>query len=188
MGYLTEQQLHSMGFKSLGDNVMISEKACIYRPNLMEIGSNVRIDDFCIISGKAKFGNYIHISVNCYIFGGSAGVEMDDLSTLAHGVQVLTSSDDYSGESLTNAMVPNKYKLKKQNKHVFIGKHCIVGAGSVILPGASIAEGAAVGAVSLVKTPTEPWSIYAGVPAKKIKDRSKKLLDLEKEFLKEIES
>lgn len=185
MGYLNKSQLDAMGFKSLGDNVMISEKACIYKPHLIDIGSNVRIDDFCIISGKAKFGNYIHISVYCYVFGGPTGVEMEDFSGLAHGVQVLTSTDDYSGESMTNPMVPDKYKLKKENNPVLIGRHCIVGSGSIILPGATLQAGTAVGAMSMVKQKTEPWSIYVGIPAKKVKDRSKKLLALEKEFLKE---
>ena len=188
MGYLTEQQLKSMGFKSLGDNVMISEKACIYKPHLIEIGSNVRIDDFCIISGKAKFGNYIHISVYSYIFGGSAGVQMDDFSGLAHGVQVLASSDDYSGHSMTNPMIPTKYQINKKSEHLHIKRHSIIGSGTIILPGATIAEGSAVGAMSMVSKPTKPWSIYAGIPAKKIKDRSKKLLELEAEFLKEIQA
>lgn len=187
MGYLTQSQLDAMGFKSLGDNVMISEKACIYRPNLMEIGSNVRIDDFCIISGTVKLGNFIHISVYSYVFGGSKGVQMDDFSGLAYGVRVFTDSDDYSGESLTNPTVPDKYKPNKQSLAISIGKHCIVGAGSMVFPGVTLQEGAAVGAMSMVTKSTEPWSIYTGIPARKVKGRSKKLLELEKDFLKELE-
>ncbi len=187
MAYLTASQLSSMGFKSIGENVLISDKACIYRPHLMEIGSNVRIDDFCIVSGNVKLGNYVHIYVYSHLSGGAVGVQMDDFSTLAHNVRVFTESDDYSGESLTNAHIPEKYKPKRQAKAISIGRHCIVGANSLIFPGASLQEGSAVGAMSLVNKPTEPWAIYAGVPAKKIKNRSKKLLELEKEFLNEVE-
>ena len=68
-------------------------------------------------------------------------------------------------------------------KPLFIGKHSIVGAGSMIMPGVTLAEGTSVGAMSLIRKSTEAWSIYVGNPAKKIKDRSKDLLILEKQFL-----
>ena len=48
MSFLTQTQLHNLGFKSLGQNVLISDKASIYSPELISIGSHVRIDDFCI--------------------------------------------------------------------------------------------------------------------------------------------
>ena len=60
-------------------------------------------------------------------------------------------------------------------------------SGTVILPNLIIGEGTAVGALSLVKKNLEEWSIYAGNPIKKIKDRSKKLLELEEQFLNEKE-
>ena len=42
-----------------------------------------------------------------------------------------------------------------------------------------------MGAMSLVKGSVTAWTIVAGVPAKKIKDRSRNLLALEKAFLEE---
>jgi serine acetyltransferase len=53
----------------------------------------------------------------------------------------------------------------------------------VIFPGADIAEGVSVGAMSLVLKPTEEWSIYVGVPAKKLRSRSTTLLNQEQQFL-----
>jgi hypothetical protein len=46
MAYLTDEQLKDMGFKSLGNNVKVSDKASIYNANQIEIGDNSRIDDF----------------------------------------------------------------------------------------------------------------------------------------------
>ena len=54
MAYLTEEQLQSMGFKFLGDEVKISDKASIYNCDQIEIGDYSRIDDFCLLSGKIK--------------------------------------------------------------------------------------------------------------------------------------
>ena len=58
----------------------------------------------------------------------------------------------------------------------------IVGSGCTILPGVTLAEGTAVGAMSLCKQSTEPWGIYAGIPARRIKERSRELLKLQKEY------
>ena len=92
-------------------------------------------------------------------------------------------SDDYSGESLTNPMIPTKYKNLNTGK-VVLRKHVIVGSASVILPGVEIKEGTSVLALSLVNKSLDEWSIYVGIPAKKINNRSKRILELEKEFLK----
>lgn len=53
----------------------------------------------------------------------------------------------------------------------------------MILPGITLAEGTAVGANSLVTQDTESWTMYFGSPAKKIKPRSKRFLEMEKEDL-----
>lgn len=187
MAYLTEEQLHNIGFKKLGKNIKISDKVSIYRPEEMEIGNNIRIDDFCIISGKITLGNNIHISVYSYIFGGNKGVIMEDFSGLAYSVKVFTDSDDYSGKSMTNPTVPEKFKPYKQSKAIHISKHSIVGANSLILPGVKLAEGTAVGAQSMVTKSTKEWGIYSGVPAKRIMNRKMNILELEKEYLNEFE-
>lgn len=49
--FYTHDELAEIGFKSCGKNVLISRKASIYSPAKIEIGDNVRIDDFCILSG-----------------------------------------------------------------------------------------------------------------------------------------
>jgi len=182
MAYYTESELIQLGFKYFGKNVKISDKASIYNCNQIEIGDNSRIDDFCVISGKIQIGRNVHITPQCLIAGGEKGITFDDFTTIAYGVKIFTQSDDYSGQTMTNSTIPKKYKNEIKNK-VIIGKYSIVGAGSVIMPGIILAEGTSIGAMSLVRKKTEPWSIYVGNPAKKIKNRSKNLLKLEKFYL-----
>lgn len=184
MSYLSNYDLNNMNFKKLGKNIKISSKASIYNCEEIEIGDNSRIDDFCIISGKIKIGKNVHIAPFCLVAGGSEGIVFHDFSGLAYQVQVFTQSDDYSGETLTNPTIPKKFK-NESKLSILIGKHVIVGAGSIILPGVSLLEGTAVGAMSLVRKSTEPWSIYLGNPAKRIRNRKKDLLKLEERFLKE---
>lgn len=182
MAFLNEIQLAKMGFKSLGKNIFISDKASIYNPELIKIGDHSRIDDFCVISGKVTIGRNVHIAVFCNVAGGEKGVTLEDFSGLAYGCHVFTQSDDYSGRTLTNPTVPDKYK-QEIKKAVVIGKHAIIGTNSVVFPGTVLAEGTSVGALSSITKSTEEWSIYFGNPAKRIKRRVKDLLELEKKYL-----
>lgn len=187
MAYLTREALELMGFNSVGEGVKISDKASIYNPECIKLGDFSRIDDFCVISGNVTIGKYVHIAPFCLVAGGEKGVVMDDFSGLAYGVQVFSQSDDYSGRSLTNPTVNAKFK--NENKAaVNIGRHVIVGARSIVFPGVNLAEGCSVGAMTLVNKSTDPWGIYLGNPARRIKERKKDLLGLEKQFLKEGEA
>jgi len=182
MSYLTEDQVKKVGFKYIGENVKISDRASIYDAGQIEIGNNSRIDDFCIVSGRVVIGAYCHITPMCLVAGGSPGIFFSDFCTLAYGVKIFSQSDDYSGETLTNSLIPKHFK-KEIMKPVFLGRQVIIGAGSMVFPGVNIAEGCSVGAMTLVNKNTEPWGIYVGNPAKRIRERKKNLLELEKQFL-----
>lgn len=184
MAYLTPSELDNIGFKSLGKNVKISDKASIYNANEIEIGDNSRIDDFCIISGNIKIGSYCHITPMCLLAGGEKGIELNDFCTLAYGVKIFSQSDDYSGETMVNSLVSKKFKNEKKEK-VTLERQVIVGAGSMIMPGVTVAQGCSIGAMTLVNKSTKPWGIYLGIPAKKVKNRKQNLLELEKQFLEE---
>ncbi len=183
MAFYTRDQLEALGFKSLGKNVLVSDKASIYNHSNIEIGDNSRIDDFCVISGKVSIGINVHIAVFCNVAGGERGVVLEDFSGLAYGCHVFSQSDDYSGRTLTNPTVPDQFK-KETKAAIHISRHSIVGALSIILPGVTLAEGTSVGAMTMVTKSTEPWSVYFGIPAKKIKDRRRDLLELEKLYIK----
>ncbi len=182
MAYLDSAQLEAMGFKALGKNVKISDKASIYDPEQIEIGDHSRIDDFCLLSGKITLGRNVHIAAFCNLAGGEKGITMEDFSGLAYGCHVFTQSDDYGGSTLTNPTVPDQYK-RELKKPIVIGRHGIVGTSSLIFPGVVLAEGTSVGAHSMVTKSTEEWSIYFGNPAKRLKPRKRKLLELETEYL-----
>lgn len=187
MAYYTQEELNNFGFKSLGRNVKISDKASIYNHDQIEIGDNSRIDDFCVISGRVVIGRFCHITPMCLVAGGEPGIYMSDFTTLAYGVKIFSQSDDYSGETLVNSLVSKKYK-NEFLKPVYLHRHVIVGANAVIFPGADISEGCAIGASTTVLSPTEPWGIYVGNPAKRIKNRKQDLLELENKFLEEVKN
>lgn len=184
--FYSENELKQLGFKRLGENVLISRNTCIYKANEIEIGDHVRIDDFCFLLGKIRIGSYVHIAPYSNLVGGSEGVVMEDFSGVSSRVSIYAVSDDYSGKAMTNPTVPEKY-TNVQAKAVYIKRHAIVGASSVILPGVTVEEGTSCGSMSLINKSTEPWGVYVGIPAKKIAERDRAVLDMEKRFCADLE-
>lgn len=182
--YFSRSELTAMGFKKIGLNVQISRTARLYVPEYISIGDFSIVDDFCILSGNIDLGRNVHIAYGCRLIGGREGIKMEDFSGLAFGVTVFAQSDDYCGEALTNPTVPMKYR-KILRARVELGRHVIVGASSVVFPGVMMGEGSSIGACSMVTKSTAPWTVYFGVPAKRLKERKRTMLDLEKQYLDE---
>ena len=146
--------------------------------------SDVSLHMFRAQYGKT-FGSHVHIAAFCHLLA-SEGIELKDFSGISQGVKIYSKTDDYSGNSLTNQTIPNAYKSIKKGK-VIINEHSIIGAGCVILPNVTIGEGTSVGALSLIGSNLDSWTIYVGNPLKKLTKRSKHLLEKKQDFLTDLE-
>lgn len=176
--FYTEQELTDLGLGSFGSEVFISRKCSLYSPEHISLGSNVRIDDFCILSGHIALGSYVHISAFSALYGAN-GITVSNFCGLSPRCTLLSATDDFSGEHMISPMVPTALT------HVTGGRITLkpfvqIGAGCVVMPGLTLEEGAATGAMSLIVKNLAPWTIYAGIPAKKIKDRKQNIISLAK--------
>jgi putative colanic acid biosynthesis acetyltransferase WcaF len=54
-----------------------------------------------------------------------------------------------------------------------VGRYAWVAARACVSPGVNVGEGAILGLASVATRDLEPWSVYAGAPAKKIKERTR---------------
>lgn len=171
--------------KYCGKNVIIGKTVRIRYPELVSIGDNCIIDDFTYISTQLEMESNVHISAGCKLIGGpKCKVIMQSYSTFSPNVVIAAGSDDYIG-GIATPMVSEELKGDVAYGTVLIARHSIVGAGSVILPNVTFGEGASVGALSLVKSNLQAWGLYAGVPAKKIKERNKaRILEFEEKLNK----
>ena len=181
MAILSKSEIQDMGFASVGDDVRISSKASLYNCANIRIGSHVRIDDFCVLSagsGGIDIANYVHIAVYTSLIGAGR-ISLGNYCNLSSRVSIYSSSDDYSGMTMTNPMVPSQY-TNVTHAPVILGKHVIVGSGAVILPGVTLEDGVAIGALSLVRKSCQAFGVYAGVPVRLLGERRRELLGLEK--------
>ena len=169
------EELQQLGLAHVGVNVLISKKASIYSPNTISIGDNVRIDDFCILSGKITLGNNIHIGAFCALYG-RFGIELQDYTGLSPRTTIFSATDDFGGDFLISPMAPDEF-TNVTGGLVKLEKYTQVGAGTIILPSVVLSEGCATGSMTLVTKSLEPWTIYTGIPAKALKPRKRGLLE-----------
>lgn len=172
--FYTENELQEIGFKSFGKNVKLSRKASIYSPDKITIGDNVRIDDFCILSGNITIGSNIHISAYVALYG-AMGIEIGDYSGISPKSVIYSAMDDFSGNFLVGP-IHSEEATNVTGGIVRLSKFVQIGSNSIVFPNLTIGEGAVIGACSLVNKDIDEWSVNIGVPTKILKKRSKGLL------------
>ena len=119
-------------------------------PDHIAVGSDVRIDAFCLLVGTAEgihIGDHVHLSAYSSILGRRATV-IEDFSTISVRCSIFTSSDDYSGDATLTE--PDRARraawCTRPTPRSRIPAHSAIGAGAVVLPGVSVGPSAAVGA------------------------------------------
>lgn len=183
---MTEFELAALGLRQVGRNVKISRYARIYGAARIRVGNCVRIDDFAVLSagaGGIDIGNHVHVAVFALAIGAER-IEFADFCGVSSRSSIYSSSDDFSGDFLTGPTVAPRH-TNVLSAPVRIGRHAVIGSGSTVLPGANVGDGAAVGAMSLVRSPIPDFEIHAGCPARRIGDRKRGMLDLEKVLLQD---
>ncbi|SHF10297.1 Hexapeptide repeat of succinyl-transferase [Marinitoga hydrogenitolerans DSM 16785] len=109
-------------------------------------------------------GNDVDIALDVLITT-SGGVKIGDRTLIGYRTQIISA----------NHRIPkNRGKIfysGHERKKVIIGKDVWIGANCIILPGVHIGDGAVIAAGSIVTKDVPQYTIYGGVPARKIKDR-----------------
>ncbi len=180
MNWYSIKELHRMGIKILGNNIKISKKVSIYNPSNIILHDNIRIDDFCLLSAKGKIEicNFVHIASGVMISSSNI-IMIKNFCNIASGSKLYGSNDDYSGNALIGPTVIDSLR-NTTNGDIICEDYSSIGANAIILPNVKLSEGSVLGTLSVLKKNTEPWTIYAGNPAKFIKNRENKCIQLGK--------
>ena len=133
-----------------------------------------RLDSFCFIQPNVFFshchnivcGRNFVVNSNSY-FHGIGGIEIGDYVLIGPNVVISSGMHEYTQSKkpvMLQKIIPKK---------IVIEDGVWIGANVVVMPGVTISEGTIVGAGSVVTKSTEPYSVVAGVPAKRIKSRNR---------------
>ncbi|GGD16924.1 acyltransferase [Aquisalinus flavus] len=97
-----------------------------------------------------------------FVHGDNMQITIGEDCMLSSGVVIRTAD----GHGIFDA--ESRRQINKPAA-VHVGAHCWIGNGARVAKGVTISDGCVIGQMSLVSKPTEPNSIYAGVPARKVR-------------------
>lgn len=138
------------------------------RMQLLELGG-MSIGPGTVVKSRCTFAGAVPVSIgrDCYIgfqstFEASGAIEIGNRVYLAHRVSILTSTHklgDHTRRASTQILKP-----------VRIGDGCWLGTDVTILPGVTVGDGCVIAAGAVVVSDCAPDGLYAGVPARRIRD------------------
>jgi acetyltransferase-like isoleucine patch superfamily enzyme len=139
---------------------------------LISLGSDTFIDHYCILRpdhGQITLGNNSYLGPFSVILG-SGGVSIgNDVMVGPHTVFASGNHD------FTRVDRPMWQFAMQSDGPIVIENDVWIGAHCLICDNVTIATGSVIGGGAVVTKSTEPFGIYAGVPAKKIGSRISKL-------------
>lgn len=156
-----------------GEDVRISATAIIKRAELVEIGNHVAIDDYTVFTTALNIGDYVHIAPFVSCVGGAMGkLAMGNFTTVSAGSRIICRGDAFMGAGLVSNPIPSEFRDDVIGEIITMMDFSSIGTNVILMPNTWLAEGVVVGANSLVTKPIEePWTIWVGSPARKIKER-----------------
>lgn len=148
---------------SFGKNPYIGRLVYLYAKHTIKIGDNFYIGKFSQIECDAEIGNNVIIANRVAIVG-----------RYDHHYQQIGIPT-----RLASCIRDVDYNWKGLFEKVIIEDDVWIGYGAIVLSGIKISQGSIIAAGSLVTKDVDAFSIYAGSPAKKIKNRFENETDLE---------
>lgn len=144
---------------SAGDGCTVHSTAVITDPELVKLGTNVRIDPFVLITGSLSTGSCVQICAHATL-GGREGIHLGDWTFVGYGSKLFTASEDY------------KYLVNEYwgADHVSAGPITLksysgVASDVIVMPNVTLKTGTRIGAKSFVyRSPERSWAIYTGNP------------------------
>ena len=147
---------------TIGKNVYIGRLVYLWAKHTITIGDNFYIGKFSQIECDAEIGNNV-------IFANHVGlIGRYDHHYQQPGVPI----------RLASQIRDKDYNWKGLHEKIIIEDDVWVGYGSIILSGVTVGQGSIIAAGSVVTNNVQPFSIYGGVPARKISDRFENESDL----------
>lgn len=145
MSHIPVWRIRKMSFNILG--IKIGKETYIERKN------------FFISPKLITIGSYSHINRGCLLDARGTIIIGDNVS-ISHQVKLVTGSHEINSTDFHGVYLPIK-----------IEDYVWLGIGCTILQNVTIGKGAVVCAGAVVTKNVEPYSVVAGIPARKIRER-----------------
>ena len=142
------------------------------RGHTPRVGENTWLADTAVLLGDVSVGRDCSIWFNAVLRGDVNTITIGDRTNIQDGVVIHTLYDGSKHPSQTHIGSDVSIGHNAVIHGAVIGDDCLIGMGATILDNAVVPPGCIIAANALVLSNArlEPDSVYAGVPAKKVKD------------------
>jgi acetyltransferase-like isoleucine patch superfamily enzyme len=191
LGLALRKLLYPMLLGSCGRNVIFGQHVVLRHPHKIRIGSNVVVDDNCLIDAKGEsnrgisIGDGVFVGRNTILSCKNGDIELGDTANIGFNCEVFSASRVTIGKGVLMAAYsyviggdhdfsdPSKSVLEQSRRSagVIVGDGVWMGAGAKILDGVSIGEGAVIGAGAVVRENVPASAIAVGIPARVVGSR-----------------
>jgi acetyltransferase-like isoleucine patch superfamily enzyme len=186
LGLVLRKSLYPMLLGACGSNVVFGQNVALRHPHKIRIGSNVVIDDQCLLDSKGEqnrgitIGDGVFIGRNTILSCKDGDIEIGAGANIGFNCEIFSASRVTIGERVLMAAYayvvggdhdfsdPTKPVLDqvRTSAGVSIGTGAWIGAGAKLLDGVAIGERAIIGAGAVVCDDVPAFAVAVGVPAR----------------------
>jgi acetyltransferase-like isoleucine patch superfamily enzyme len=194
LGLLLRKTFYPMLLGSCGRNVVFGQNVVLRHPHKIHIGSNVAIDDNCLLDAKGetnhgiRIGDGVFIGRNTILSCKNGDIELLEGANIGFNCELFSASQVLVGRRVLMAAYsyviggdhdfsdPRQPVLMQERTSagVKIGDGVWMGAGAKILDGVTIGEQAVIGAGAVVRENIPASAIAVGIPARVVSSRTQR--------------
>ena len=190
-GLFARKLLYPALLGSCGRNVVFGQNVVLRHPHKIHIGSNVVIDDNCLLDAKGesnrgiRIGDGVFVGRNTILSCKNGDIELGDGANLGFNCEIFSASRVALGRNVLVAaysyVIGGDHDFSDRSKPVLeqrrtsagvtIGDGVWMGAGAKILDGVTLGDGAVIGAGAVVRDDVPAAAIAVGIPARVVSSR-----------------
>src|SRR4051812_31660842 len=191
LGLAIRKTLYPLLLGSCGRNVVFGQHVVLRHPHKIHIGSNVVIDDNCLVDAKGesnrgiRIGDGVFVGRNTILSCKNGDIDLADGANIGFNCELFSASRVAIGRHVLMAAYtyviggdhdfsdPSKSVLEqtRTSAGVAIGDGVWIGAGAKILDGVSVGDHAVIGAGAVVREDVPASAIAVGMPARVVGSR-----------------
>ena len=192
LGLVLRQQLYPWLLGGCGRNVVFGQNVVLRHPHKIHIGSNVVIDDNCLLDAKGesnqgiRIGDGVFVGRNSILSCKDGNIELKNGANIGFNCEVFSASSVTIGAGVLMAAYayviggdhdfsdPARSVLdqSRTSSGVIIGDGAWLGAGAKVLDGVTIGSHAVIGAGAVVREAVPDRAVAVGVPARIVSSRT----------------
>ena len=142
---------------------LLRNRAVILNKRLRRVHRTAYVHPSAHVSRDLVADSYAFVGQECWV-----GVMTEIGAYAMLGPRVARVGDDHVTDVVG---VPMEFTGRPAQRRTIVGRDSWIGYGAIVSRGVTIGEGAVVGAGSVVTKDVPAYEIWAGVPARKIRDR-----------------